>query len=169
VFVHISFHKVRGGLNHKLSTSITRITPPFQADLETIIQVNRSNEIIWKSAEIIIHRKKESPPQMSRTQNKYPFHTLDRNGSRTVTTSTSEGSNPISSFASLVAVSKSSLSLSSTFPPGKETSPSTKNTHLVEWPTNNYHLYLSSVPLLHFHYSVTNMRKEKQFSISSLY
>ncbi len=52
--------------------------------------------------------------------------TLDKNGSSTVTTLTSEGSNPISSFASLVAVSPSSLSPSSAFPPGNATSPATK-------------------------------------------
>jgi hypothetical protein len=45
------------------------------------------------------------------------------NGSRTVTTSTREGSKPISSVASLKAVSTSSASPSSLFPPGKETSP----------------------------------------------
>ncbi|KAJ0876069.1 hypothetical protein HanPSC8_Chr11g0484141 [Helianthus annuus] len=49
--------------------------------------------------------------------------TLDKNGSRTATTFTSEGSSPISSFASLVAVSASSTSSSSAFPPGNETSP----------------------------------------------
>lgn len=48
------------------------------------------------------------------------------NGSRTVTTETSAGSRPISSFASLIAVSLSSASPSSVFPPGNDTSPATK-------------------------------------------
>lgn len=55
--------------------------------------------------------------------------TFERKGSRTVTTVTRSGGNPISSLASLLAVSTSSTSPSSAFPPGKDTSPekTTKN------------------------------------------
>ena len=49
--------------------------------------------------------------------------TLDKKCSRDATTVTRDGSSPISSFDSLNAVAASSVSPSSTFPPGKETSP----------------------------------------------
>ena len=62
------------------------------------------------------------------------LHTFDKNGSRTITASTSGGSNPISFLASLVAVSPSSLSPYFAFPPSNKISPATKYTHSSQWP-----------------------------------
>ena len=62
----------------------------------------------------------------------HPWCTLFTKGSRTVTAFTSEGSKPISSLASLMAVSMSSASPSSLFPPGNETSPKTQLTQLMD-------------------------------------
>ena len=62
----------------------------------------------------------------------HPWCTLFTKGSRTVTAFTSEGSKPISSLASLMAVSMSSASPSSLFPPGNETSPETQLTQLMD-------------------------------------
>lgn len=62
--------------------------------------------------------------------------TWDKNGSITAMTQTSEGSNPISSMASLRAVAESSTSPSSLFPPGNATSPKFKNgtsIHMQGW------------------------------------